>query len=140
MAYATRGQFELRFGAAEIADLAGDPDAPGVDRTTRALEDASAIIDAHIGAAYALPLPNGTETRWLLLREIACDLARAELYDDSIPDRVEAVRDRAMKRLEALRDGKLALVGDDGTVMPRRNVAQRTGPEPAVTGGSLAGF
>ena len=140
MAYASRVHLEQRFGVEEIRRLAEDPDNPGFDRTTRALEDAHAIIDGYIAVAYDLPLPNGTETRWTLLREICCDVARAELYDDASLDEPKKLMKRAIGRLEMLRDGKLNLVSDSGDVLPRRNVVARAGPAPAMTRDNLAGF
>ena len=140
MAYATRLQLEQRFGVEEIANLAEDADNPGYDRTLRALEDAHAIIDSYVSMAYELPLPNGPETRWLLLREICCDIARAELYDDASLDEPKKLMGRAIKRLEMIRDGKLRLVSNTGENLDGRNVAQRSGPDPVMTEERLAGF
>ena len=138
MAYASRAHLEQRFGMDEIAGLAEDEDNPGFDRTSRALGDATAIINSYLGVSFRLPLPNGSETRWALLREIACDLARAELYDDASLDRVKELNTRAIGRLEKLRDGELNLVDDDGRACSKdqHGRAARPGPGllPRITG------
>jgi len=137
MTYATRADMEDRFGAGEIAERAEDPDSPGFDRTAPALAEASAIIDSYLGVAYALPLPAGS---WPLLREIQCDIARTELYDDATLDAPKAMKKDAVKRLEMLRDGKLALTDGAGNIVDRRNVAVRRGPPRVMTDDNLAGL
>ena len=140
MAYASRAHLEQRFGVEEIRCLAEDEDNPGFDRTTRALADAHAIIDGYIGIAYDLPVPNGTETRWTLLREICCDLARSELYDDASLEEPKKLMERATKRLEMIRDGKMQLVSDEGETLARRDCVRFAAQEPAMTRDKLFGF
>ena len=108
MAYATRADMDARFGKQEMLDLATDPDNPAADRSVGALADASAEIDSAIAEKYALPLPSG-ET-FPLLRSAACDLARARLYDDKVPDAVRDQARRARRTLESIAAGERAIV------------------------------
>lgn len=140
MPYATRADMEARFDADEVRCLATPQDAEMENpaRIAAALTDADAVIDSFLSTAYALPLPTGVT--YPLLTRIACDHARASLYDDQ-PLQAPAERlTRGIRRLEQLRDGKLNLVGSDGKAVPRRNTAQRTGPLPAMTRAATEGF
>ncbi len=109
--YASPGDMRLRFGAAEIDGLT-DPDGT---RLNAALNDARAAIDAALAAAYDLPVPDCP-----LLRVIACDLARARLYDDDPPKRVLGAASTARKYLRNIVGNTMSLVDADGQVVPRR--------------------
>ncbi len=138
MGYATRTDLEDRFGAREIGSLADDPDDARLDRTVAALAHADAVIDSYLAVAYALPLPAGRA--WPVLREIACDMARGQLYDDSPLEEPKERLSRGIRRLEALRDGRMNLVDDDGNVAPRINTAVQVGPKPVFDQAGLQGF
>ena len=138
MGYATRTDLEHRFGAGEIAALAEDKDNPGFDRTVAALAHADAVIDSYLAVAYALPLPAGRA--WPILREIACDMARGQLYDDSPLEEPKERQSRGIRRLEALRDGGMNLVDSNGAAAPRTNTAERIGPKPVFDQSGLQGF
>lgn len=129
MPYATQSDLTTRFREAELIQLT-DPSATAtaVDAAVagQALADADAVIDMHLAGRYVLPLASVPR----VLVNIACDLARAYLYEDRITDQVKDRRDAAMKLLEQLRDGKLQLGLDTvGTPTP----APSGGPR--VTGG-----
>ena len=149
MPYATWQDMVARFGADEMQDLdpshvAADPDAePPVDenypRAAVALDDAAAEIDASL-ARYALPLP-GSE--WPLLKRIACDLARAALYDDSVPDAVKASAAAVREMLKSLRDGELTLMSSMGVEPPAAGGAGGAafrGPDQVMTAENLEGL
>ena len=136
MAYATAGDLRARFQGESAADgeidaLAGAGDA----RLTAALEDASAAIDAALHERHPLPLGGGP---WPLLRAIACDLARLRLYDDEAPERVTAAGAAAGAQLQALADGRAALVDAAGRPAPRRAEVQASAPRPVMTREALA--
>ena len=135
MNYATREHMEQRFGTEELEDLAAGGN--HVDRIGRVLADACAEIDAHIGVVYDLPLPDGT---WPLLREIATDLARAELYDDATHEVAQRLAGHASELLTKLVAGDAQLVSDAGVLAARRNRAARSGPAPVMTPDNLAGL
>ena len=134
MTYATRADLDARFGTGEMDSFLNASD----DKIGAALADASAEIDAALGMAYDLPLPEGD---FPVLRSIACDLARLRLYDDAPAD---AVTDRARRARALLKDmaaGGTALLQTDGRPVPRRSQPpQASGPAPVMTGDALAGL
>ena len=133
MTYATSQDLAARFGADEALDLAGTGEA----RIDAALADAAAEIDAALAAAYRLPLGDGP---WPRLVAIACDLARARLYDDVSSAEVSARADRARATLARLAAGEEALLDAAGRPLSRRDRAARKGPTPSMSPDSLAGL
>ncbi len=115
MSYATRADLESRFGFDEIAAIAGDDDA-GTAKVNSALADAAAEINAVLASAYTLPL-SGT---YPLLTAVACDLARALLYDEERPDVVRNNASRARKKVDKIRGGGIDLVDSAGKAAERR--------------------
>ena len=73
-----------------------------------------------------------------MLRTIACDIARARLYDDDAPGRVLGALSSARKKLRMLAGGETALVDANGQRAPRRRLVQATAPEPVMTREALA--
>lgn len=149
MSYATRKDLVERFGAAEIADLeteprdamgdVADPEATAAARIESALADASAEIDAQLAARFVLPLPAGP---WPHLVPIACDIARARLYDDEVPEAVVNRARSARRALDGLVADKTVLIDAAGNRAPVRGaaLAERAGPEPVMTRDNLAGL
>ncbi len=125
---------DLRFGGAEMAALASDPDRPAVDRVAPALADAAAEIDAVLARAWDLPLPAGP---WPALTRIQCSLARALLYDDATLEAPMRLRDQSMKLLRAMRDGEADLVDGAGTVQARRSPVISTAASDDMTRAQL---
>jgi len=120
MSYADRAALDARFGAGEIDDVLVDisknsDDHAGIVRS--ALDDASAEIDGALAVTYVLPLP--TTATWPQLVSIACDLARARLYDEAPPDNVIRRQRSARTRLRQLSDGRTRLVDDAGKAANR---------------------
>lgn len=113
MPYTTSSALEARFGLDELIQVTNptDPDAVVVNsvRVDDAIADIDAIINAKLAARYALPLTVVP----LVLRNIACDLVRARLYEDRIPDRVAERERAAMKLLDEISAGKLSLGLDE---------------------------
>ena len=118
MTYATRQDLTDRFGADEVSDIS---DAAKVDA---ALADASAEIDSRLATAFALPLGGGP---WPLLRSIACDLARAGLYDEAPTKTVLRRKAAALRRLAEVADGDRALLSETGEVAGRTAFAAGVG-------------
>lgn len=107
MPYATLDDLIARFGELELIQLS-DAATPGlIDDAVvaRALADADAIVDGHLGGRYALPLAAVPP----MLVNVACDLARARLYKDVLPEAVESRRAEAMRYLELLGKGAITL-------------------------------
>lgn len=105
--YATLANLIERFGELELTQLT-DAATPGlIDEAVvaRALADAEAVVDGHLGGRYTLPLATVPP----VLTGAVCDLARARLYKDALPPVVEKRADDAMKFLTLLGQGKITL-------------------------------
>lgn len=130
-----------RFGLVELVQLTNptDPAATIVNaqRVDDAIADIDAIISAKLSARYTLPLASVP----LVLRNVACDLVRARLYEDNITDRVAERERAAMKLLDQISSGAVSL-GLDAAAQP---TASTGGPSFASTGrvftaGTLADY
>ena len=115
MSYAAKSDMEARFVTEEIAALANDPADAEADRTVGALADASADIDSRLAVAFRLPLSGA----FPILAGIACDLARARLYDEDPPKAVLRRRKAAFDKLDKIAGGEHALVSSTGAVAER---------------------
>lgn len=107
MAYATLANLIERFGERELTQLT-DTESPGsIDEavTARALADAEALVDGYLGGRYTLPLATVPP----VLTGAVCDLARARLYKDALPEVVEKRHDDALKFLALLGQGRITL-------------------------------
>ncbi len=109
MSYATAADLALRFGEAELAQLAdplhtGEPDAAVL---ALALADADAEIDGYLVALYALPLASVPA----LLVRMACDLARYRLFGDRVTDQVRQLYTDAVRDLKAIASGAMRIDG-----------------------------
>ena len=93
-----------------------------------AIADASSEIDAALAVAYDLPLGQGP---WPVLESVACDLARARLYDDAPPENVVARQNSARARLREMSAGSMRLVDEAGRAARPRSEAA---PAPAPAG------
>ena len=135
MSYATRADLDARFGAGEVDDLArGDP-----ARLDTALADAAAEIDTALATLYVVPLGPGP---WPALVPIACDLARARLYDDRESETVTNRKRSARAELKRLAQDMGQLLDGAGSPAAKRETAraERAGPAPVMTPDNLAGF
>lgn len=121
MTYATQQNMIDRFGAVELTQLTDRSNSGGIDAAVmaRALADADAAINGYLSARYTLPL----DPVPLVLERLACDIARYFLYEDRATEQVAKRYNDAVKMLEGISRGTVAL-GVDGA-----NQA------PAATGG-----
>ena len=104
--YCNEAAFEARFGSKELAELLPEEGDDG--REYRAVaSDADSLIDSYLAARYAVPLSTAPS----LIKSIAADITRYELYDDAPPKEVEARRKLALNLLEQIRDGEIVLPG-----------------------------
>lgn len=101
--YATRGDLEARFGAAEIANLEAMQTEP--DAVEQALQDASEEIDSYVAVAYTLPLPLIPST----LKRVACNIARYRLYFQQPTEEVEKRYESEVAYLKRIADKKAVL-------------------------------
>lgn len=97
-----------RVGYEELVRLTDELGSGRADsaRIGRALADAQAIVDGHVGVRYSLPLAQTPE----LLRLLIADLAIARLHRTP-PEDVTRREKQALDQLQRIADGKLALAG-----------------------------
>lgn len=107
MAYTTQAALNSRFGEAEISALLdrandGNPDTAALAAVIR---DADALIDGYVGSRYTLPLLVTPD----LLTNLSADIVRYRLYDAQAPEEVRRRYEDALKVLEAIAAGDIAL-------------------------------
>ena len=146
MSYATRADLASRYGLAEISDLERGEEG----RIEAALADAAAEIDAALGTVYVVPLEAASDmpgeaggaATWPVLISIACDLARAHLYDDRESEAVTNRRRSARARLRRLAEDMGTLVDAAGNRARKRETAAaaHAGPARVMTDDNLAGL
>lgn len=109
MPYTTAQQLTDRFGLDELIQITNptDPTATAVNavKLDGAVADIDALIDAKLQARYTLPMLLVP----LVLSNVACDLVRARLYDDRIPERLAERERAALKLLDQMASGQMAL-------------------------------
>lgn len=133
MAYATVADLESRFGAAEIEQLS-DRDTPAQGSTVtatvqRALDDADGAINARLGGRFAVPIASPSPE----LVRVACDIARYLMHDLAPPEHVRNGYTDAIKWLDKIASGALALLGADGAIVGARSSG-------STAGGALAAY
>lgn len=130
MPYTTQADLIRRHGEIELIQLTNPDDRAAVavnaTRLADAIADIDALIDAKLAARYSLPLASVP----LVLRNLACDLVRARLYEDNITDRVAERERAAMKLLDQISSGAVSL-GLDAAAQP---TASTGGPAFAAAG------
>ncbi len=110
MNYCTQQQLIDRFTEAELVQLTDAADVGVIDAAvvSKAIADASSLIDSYVRSRYPLPLLSVPGD----LERIACDIARFYLFADSVPDAVKYRYEDAMKWLKQLAAGVLSLPAD----------------------------
>lgn len=107
MSYATLTDLISRFGENETVQLTDRTGNSAVDAAVvaQALADIDALIDGYLSGRYPVPLSPVPP----VLTSYACDLARARLYTDAVPDTIQKRADDAVKFLSLVGQGKLSL-------------------------------
>lgn len=109
MIYASPLDLVERFGEPEVRQLTDRAEPPAGDMdeavAASALADASAEIDAYVGAAYGLPLPSVPD----VLRRICCDIARYLLWEDQATEEIRRRYEDAIRLLERISKGVATL-------------------------------
>lgn len=128
--YCNQLNLQDRYGLDELVQITNptNPDATAVDtvRTADAIDDIDALIDAKLAARYALPLASVPR----VLRNIACDVVRARLYEDRITDHVSKRETAALRLLDDIAAGKVSLgLADNG-----QTTAPTDGPQFVTSG------
>jgi len=116
LAYASAQDLTDRFGAAELADLTGDP-----AMVAARLADASALVDGYANSRYQLPLNPVPPS----IVGLVCDIARFMLYKDEAPPTVAAAYSNAMRTLRDVASGafRLEAAGVEDAGSPNRVAA-----------------
>lgn len=106
MSYCTQANMMTEVGEAELIQLTDRSNLGVIDSTVlaKALTNADAKINGYL-TAYSLPLVSIPANFEL----IACDIARYFLYKDTVPDAVKNRYDNAIKYLEQIGTGRIAL-------------------------------
>lgn len=141
MPYTTQPDLVDRFGTDELIQISNptDPTATVVNATRidNAITDIDALVDAKLAPRFTLPLASVPR----VLRNIACDLVRARLYEDRITDHVASRERQALKLLDEISAGKLSLGLDDAAQLtPAADGPQFTTPARVFTAGTLADY
>lgn len=99
--------FVNRFGLDEVIRMTDTDGSGRIDRQllVSALGDAQAIADAHLAGRYALPLAVVPP----IVKLAEADLARARLYPRGAPDGIEGAAKSALRMLERIQGGQMAL-------------------------------
>ncbi|MEK0162133.1 phage protein Gp36 family protein [Pseudoalteromonas piscicida] len=109
MTYAAAEDMQARFNHQDLVLLTErEHSTPGeVDMAvlTQALEDATAEINAYLSGRYTLPL----STVPTALVRVCCDVARYFLSGDNAPEHIQTRYTDALKFLQAVNQGKVAL-------------------------------
>lgn len=121
--YCQAADLVARFSEEEMIQLT-DHDNQGFINTTvlgQALSDAAAEINGYLQGRYRLPLANPP----MVLKRIACDIARYYLYDDKPIEQVRTRYEDAVKFLMAVAKGQvsLGLNEDDAAVKDSQDYA-----------------
>lgn len=130
-----------RFGSDELVQITNPTDhtATVINASVlaSAIDDIEALIIAKLAVRYAMPL--ATVPR--VLRNIACDLVRARLYEDRITDHVKDREKAALQLLDQIAAGQLSL-GLDDLQQPTAVIdgPQFTEPARVFSGASLADY
>jgi phage gp36-like protein len=133
MAYATIADLQARFGQAEVEQLS-DREQPGqgwaVDAVAqRALDDAAGLIDARLGARFAVPVASPSTE----LVRVACDIARYLMHDLAPPEPVRDHYTDAIKWLDKIASGALPLIDSTGAAVSQLSTG-------AAGGGAVAAY
>lgn len=141
MRYASQQDMIDRFGEEELitrtdrADRSEPP--PGKIDTrvlNKALSDAADLIDGYLAGRYALPLTVTPP----LLTQIACDLARYDLYDADMQVHVSDRWKVAIRTLEKIADGKIVLQVAGAEPRQETSGILTAGPKRVFTSAKLA--
>lgn len=114
MAYITQAEMVNRFGV-EIGQIVdrnndGQADAGVFDA---AAADADAVINGYCAARYTLPFASTPA----LIKELAADITRYELWDDKASEEVRKRYEDAISRLKDIAKGLIVLPDADGAVI-----------------------
>lgn len=102
-------EFIERIGIDEVVRMTDSRGEGRIDkaRLIAALTDAQALVEAHCAGRYAVPI----EPVPIFLKTALSDLARIRLYPGEAPEGVATAARAAMRMLERIQSGQMALPG-----------------------------
>jgi phage gp36-like protein len=121
--YAVQQDLVDRFGNDELVELTNRAGGATIDATVvaKALADADDEINGYLATRYALPLV----TVPLILKRLACDIARYFLYEDRATEIVTQRYKDAVSYLKGVSAGKASIGADSAGAEP----SQSQGPK-----------
>lgn len=141
MDYCTQAELENRYGTALLTEISDRTDVPtstiDTDLITRAITDATALIDGYLAGRYALPLATVPALITDLAQRIAIYYAHSNVASEKIGKDYEA----ALRQLKDIASGLIKL--DVGGAEPEGSGASevRTNePERPLSAATMKGF
>jgi phage gp36-like protein len=136
--YATLADLLARFDEAELVQLTDEAGAGVVNqaRVDRALRSAAGTIEAHLAAAYQLPLTRIPD----VLVDLACDIAIHRLYRTAPPELVEKRFTEANKTLVGIAAGRVKIDAGVQEQTPRDGAVLIGDGEAIFTREKMRGF
>lgn len=136
--YASLADLLARFREEELIQLTDDAGNGSIDeaKVAQALTSADATIDAHLAAAYQLPLARVPG----ILTDLGCAIARFNLYRDAPPELVGKNHDRAIATLRDIAKGIVKIDAGAPEQEPRDGAVLMGDGEPLFTRDKMKGF
>lgn len=136
--YATRQNMVDRYGEDELIQLTDRTRSGMIDDGVldRALADADNEITPYLAGRYLLPFAQVPAS----LTKIACSIARYNLYDAAVTDRVTADYTAAIKFLSAVAKGELHIGPDTAGAPPTSTDGAQMESGGRIFGRSDSGF
>ncbi|QBF31497.1 gp436 family protein [Thalassococcus sp. S3] len=141
MTYTTQADLETRYGTRELVRLTdrGEVATDQIDPApvAAAIVDAAALIDGYLAKRYALPMASVPP----IIKGLTEVIAYYNLHGSTPDEKADKDHDRALKKLEDIKDGVIALPIAGVTPEPTGDTgAKLTDRERPMTADSLKGF
>lgn len=139
MTYASQQNLIDRFGEDELIQLTDRANTGLISSTVvaRALADADAEINGYLSTRYTLPLSPVPA----VLEKLACDIARYQLFENSVTEIVQERYENAVRFLKDVASGKVTLGVDSNSAQPvTNNSVQMSSTSPVWKRADSGGF
>ncbi len=137
--FADLAAMQARFEERDLVQLTDVSGVSAIDaaRIDQALVKADAVITGYVAARHADAAGFAGN---LLLSDIACDLAFADLWRTEQPEHVKQRRKEAVQQLKDIAAGAIKLDGGVEQAAPRPGQIYVSGPERQLGRDALVGF
>ena len=139
MPYATQQEMIDRYGERVLRELTDRAASGSIDTAVldQALNDATALIDGYLLERYRLPLAETPR----MLTVVAAQIAFYQLHPHGAPEEVRNAYRDAVKTLEGIAAGRIAVAGATGSEIDSRpGQAEAVGPERVFSRHKMHGF